>query len=144
MRICAVIYTICTITLSANDLINDLNHFKWNSRGKRSRVILRFIMATLCDDLNCHKVLKLFLQSCSDLFFSYLTNRELGILDRAITDINLRKIYTQHAAVFYRTNRIQSFAELEWVMKRGIVLTKCNLDFYFENPKYTQCKSTFS
>ena len=28
MRICAVIYTICTITLSANDLINDLNHFE--------------------------------------------------------------------------------------------------------------------
>ena len=101
-------------------------------------------MAILNDDLNCCKVLKLFLQSCSDLFFSYLTNRELGVLDRIITDVNLRKIYFQHAAIFYQANKILSLAELEWIMKRDILLTKCHLDFYFENPKYSQCKSTFS
>ena len=63
-------------------------------------------MATICDDSNSYKVLKLFLQSCSDLFFSYLTNRELGVLDRVITDVNLRKIYFQQAAIFYQHNKV--------------------------------------
>ena len=79
-----------------------------------------------------YKVIKLFLQSCSDLFFSYLTNRELGLLDRAIKDVNLRKVFIQQAGLFYLNNSIGSLAELEWILKRGIVITKCHLDFDFE------------
>ena len=79
-----------------------------------------------------YKVLKLFFQSCSDLFFSYLTNRELGLLDRTIKDVNLRKIYFQQVGMFYLNNLIGSLAELEWILKRGIVITKCHLAFDFE------------
>ena len=92
-------------------------------------------MATICDDSSSYKVLRLFLQSCSDLFFSFLTNRELGVLDRVITDVNLRKIYFQQSAIFYQTNRIKSFEELEWVFMRDILLTNCHLAFEFEGIK---------
>ena len=93
-------------------------------------------MATICDDSSGYKVLKLFLQSCSDLFFSYLTNRELGVLDRVITDINLRKIYFQRAGLFYSNNKIQSLDELEWILMKGIVISKCHLAFEFEGKHY--------
>ena len=89
-------------------------------------------MASICDDSTSYKVLKLFLQSCSDLFFSYLTNRELGVLDRVITDINLRKIFFQQAAIFYQRNKVTFLDEMEWILARGIVLTKCHFDFDFE------------
>ena len=88
-------------------------------------------MATIIDDLSSYKVIKLFFQSCSDLFFSYLTNRELGVLDRVITDINLRRIYFQQVGLFYDSNKIKSLSELKWIMKRNIKLVKCHLDFYF-------------
>ena len=88
-------------------------------------------MTTIYDDSSSYKVLKLFLQSCSDLFFSYLTNRELGVLDRVITDINLRKIYFQRAGLFYQDNNVESMDEMEWVLTRSIFLTKCHLDFEF-------------
>ena len=81
------------------------------------------------------------------IFFSYLTNRELGILDRVITDINLRKIYIQQAGQFYSKNKIKFKDELKWIMKRGIVLTKCHLDFDFEgkNHRYIHhCLHTYS
>ena len=90
-------------------------------------------MASLNDEENSHKVLKLLLQSCSDVFFSYLTNRELGILDRVITETNFRKIYLQQAYLFYQNNKIRFLDELEWIMKRNISLTKCHLDFEFES-----------
>ena len=90
-------------------------------------------MATIYDDSSSYKVLKQLLQSCSDLFFSYLTNRELGVLDRVITDVNLRKIYFQQAAIFYQHNKVASLDEMEWISARGIVLTKCHFDFDFES-----------
>ena len=89
-------------------------------------------MATIYDDSSSYKVLKQLLQSCSDLFFSYLTNRELGILDRVITDVNLRNIYFQRAGLFYLNNKIKSLNEMEWILMKGIVITKCHLDFEFE------------
>ena len=96
------------------------------------QIDFKFIMATIYDDSSSYKAFKLFLQSCSDLFFSYLTNRELGIIDRVITDVNLRKIYFQQAYIFYQNNKIGSLAELEWILIRGIVLNKCHLTFEFE------------
>ena len=89
-------------------------------------------MATLNDDKSSYKVIKLLLQSCRDIFFPYLTNRELGLLDRIITDINLRKLFFQQAGQFYLTNKFQSLDELDWVMKRSFIVTKCHLDFEFE------------
>ena len=89
-------------------------------------------MASYNDELTSYKVLKLLLQSCHDLFFSYLTNRELGILDRVITDVNMRKIYLLQAKHFYFKNKVQSLDELEWIMMRNISMTKCHLDFDFD------------
>ena len=114
---------------------SDLLIFVKRGKDRRRIVDLKgfyFIMVTICDDSSSYKVFKLFLQSCSDLFFSYLTNRELGILDRVITDINLRKIYFQQVAIFYQTNQMKSLAELEWILTRCIIITKCHLDFDFE------------
>ena len=89
-------------------------------------------MAAVNDDRSIYKVIKLLLQSCGDIFFPYLTNRELGVLDRIITDISLRKLYFQQAGKFYLTNKFQSLDELDWVMKRSFIMTKCHLDFEFE------------
>lgn len=84
------------------------------------------------EDQSSYKVIKLLLQSCCDLFFPYLTNRELGLLDRIITDIILRKIFFQQAGQFYLNNKIKSLDELNWVMKRELRITRCHLDFDFE------------
>ena len=84
------------------------------------------------EDQSSYKVIKLLLQSCSDLFFPYLTNRELGLLDRIITDIILRKIFFQQAGQFYLNNKIKSLDELNWVMKRELRITRCHIDFDFE------------
>ena len=89
------------------------------------------------DDSNSYKVLKLLLQSCNHLFFSYLTNRELGLLDTLISDVNLRQIYWKQAERFYLCNKIQSLEELNWILKRNIHITKCYLDFEFEGKRYT-------
>ena len=89
-------------------------------------------MAIIIDDSEGYNVLELLLQSCTDLLFSYLTNRELGILDRVITHVNLRRIYFREAAHFYLNNKIQSLDELSWILKRNIHITKCHLDFDFE------------
>ena len=91
------------------------------------------MMEVLDDDKRC-KVLKLLLQSLGDSFFSYLTNRELGKLDSAISgsNINLRKLYIKEASIFYLKNKIKSMYELWWIMRRGFILTKCHLDFAFE------------
>ena len=89
-------------------------------------------MATFNDDKSSYKVMKLLLQLCCDIFFPYLTNRELGLLDRIITDLSLRKLYLQQAGQFYLTNKFQTLAELKWVMKRELIITKCHLDFDFE------------
>ena len=90
-------------------------------------------MEVLDDDKWC-KVLKLLLQSFGDSFFSYLTNRELGKFDSAISgsNINLRKLYIKEASIFYLNNKIESIHELRRIIKRGIILSKCHLDFAFE------------
>ena len=114
---------------------SDLFARNWRQLTSESLIYLLDLlqhMATIHDDLSSHKILKLFIQSCSDLFFSYLTNRELGVLDRVITDINLRQIYFHQAGLFYLNNKVQSLAELKWIMKRNIKLVKCNLDFSFD------------
>ena len=81
------------------------------------------------DDSTSYKVLKLLLQSSSDLFFSYLTNRELGVIDQIITDINMRQIFFIQTEYFYLSNKIQSLGESNWILKRKINITKCHLDF---------------
>ena len=70
-------------------------------------------MAIIEDDSKSYKVIKLLLQSCNDLFFSYLTNRELGVLDIVISDINLRFVYLEQATRFYLYNKVQSLGELD-------------------------------
>ena len=90
-------------------------------------------MAIIVDDSEGYKVLELLLlESSNHLFFSYLTNRELGVLDTVITDLNLRSIYFREAFHFYLNNKIQSLDELSWILKRNIHITKCHLDFEFE------------
>ena len=84
------------------------------------------------DDSTSYKVLKLLLQSSSDLFFSYLTNRELGVIDQIITDVNLRQIFFKQTGRFYLSNKIKSLGELNWILKRMISISKCHLDFCFE------------
>ena len=54
------------------------------------------------------------------------------ILDRVITDVYLRKIYFQQVGMFYSGNKTKFKDELKWILMRGIVLTKCHLDFEFE------------
>lgn len=70
------------------------------------------------DDIKSYKVLKLLLQSLDGLFYSYLTNRELGKLDSAISDIDLRRIYFKEAGTFYLIYAFESWAELKWIIKR--------------------------
>lgn len=89
-------------------------------------------MAGVKDDSNSYKVLTFLLQSCSDLLFAYLTNRELGVLDRVTTDVNLRKTYLLQAGHFYIKNKVKSLDELEWILVRNIFITKCHLDFDFD------------
>ena len=87
-------------------------------------------MDLIVDDSKSYKVINLLLlESSYDLFSSYLTNRELGVLDNVISDINLRFVYLEQAARFYLYNKVQSLGELEWILKRNINITKCRLDF---------------
>ena len=90
-------------------------------------------MAIVEDDSKRYKVFRLLLlESSNELFFSYLTNREVGVLDRVITNVDLRRIYFREAAHFYLNNKIQSLAELKWILKRNIHITKCHMDFELE------------
>ena len=90
-------------------------------------------MTIVEDDSKRYQVFRLLLLESSDeLFFSYLTNRELGVLDRVITKVNLRRIYFREAFHFYLKNKIQSPAELKWILKRNIHITKCHMDFELE------------
>ena len=75
------------------------------------------------------QVLLLLLEACWDLFFPYLSQQDIGKLDTALTDKSLRKMYFTRLNKFCDTYSIDSPIELEWVMKRGIDLTICYLDF---------------
>ena len=71
------------------------------------------------------------LESSWDLFFPYLCNTDLGKLDSAFTDKSLRELYFSQLNKFYLLREITSLLELEWIMKRDIVLVKYLLDFQF-------------
>ena len=72
-------------------------------------------------------VLTLLLQSFKDIFFPYLTNRDLGKLDMAINDVNLRHIFTNEIRLFYSSNNIESLDELMWIVKRKVPLSNVHL-----------------
>ena len=69
------------------------------------------------------------LGSCGDRFFSYLLNEEVCKIDSALTEKILRPLHQHQACKFYLVNSILSSFELEWIIKRGIDLTICRLDF---------------
>ena len=76
-----------------------------------------------------HQVLTALFESCWDIFYPYLLNEDIGKLDSALTEKSLRKVYINRVSKFYLVNNIYSPSELEWVIKRGIDLTVCRLDF---------------
>ena len=76
-----------------------------------------------------HQALTALFESCWDIFYPYLLNEDIGKLDSALTEKSLRKIYAKHLSKFYLINNIYSPSELEWIIKRGIDLTVCHLDF---------------
>ena len=78
-----------------------------------------------------NQALIVLLECCWDLFFPYLCNADLGKLDSALTDKSLRELYFSQLNKFYLIREITSLLELEWIIKRGIVLVKCLLDFQF-------------
>ena len=76
-----------------------------------------------------HQVFMFLLGSCWDHLFPYLMNEDIGNIDSALTGKSLRRLYIHQVSKFYLVNGILSFAELEWILKRGIDLTICRLDF---------------
>ena len=64
-----------------------------------------------------------------DLFFPYLSNREIGKFDSALSEKSLRVTYFKQVSKFYLVNQINTTAEIEWILKRGIDLTVCRLAF---------------
>lgn len=76
--------------------------------------------------------LSFMLQTCWKLFFPYLSNLEIGKLDSALTDRNLRELYLDQVSDFYLSNEIYTEEELEWIIIRNISLTKCHLGFNVE------------
>ena len=77
------------------------------------------------------QVFTLLLESFSNLFYPCLSNNDIGKIDSALTEKSLRAIYLKQLNKFYLLNNIFSPAELEWIMKRAIDLTKCRLEFGF-------------
>lgn len=75
------------------------------------------------------------LETCSDMFFSYLSNKEIGKLDNVLTDVSLRNIYLSKVKDFYVVNKIYTRMELEWILARHISLTKCHLEFEIKGKK---------
>ena len=75
------------------------------------------------------QVFMFLLGSCWDHLYPYLLNEDISKIDSAITEKSLRRLYKYHACKFYLVNCILSYVELEWVLKRGIDLTVCRLDF---------------
>ena len=63
------------------------------------------------------------------LFYPYLSNRDIGKLDSALTEISLRKMFLTKVSDFYLVNKIYSKKELDWILTRNILWTKCHLAF---------------
>ena len=59
----------------------------------------------------------------------YLSNREISKLDRAITEILLRKVFFSQVGQFYEKKNIMSKGELDWILSRNIKLTSCHVAF---------------
>ena len=64
-----------------------------------------------------------------DLFYPYLLKNEVIKFDTALAEKSLREIYFKQVSNFYLSNSIYSVDELEWIIKRGIDLTVCRLEF---------------
>ena len=55
------------------------------------------------------------------LFYPYLSNRDIGKLDSALTEISLRKMFLTKVSDFYLVNKIYSKKELDWILTRNIL-----------------------
>ena len=55
----------------------------------------------------------------------------------------MRKIYFLKTTIFYSQNKVQSLDELEWILKRSIILTKCHLAFDFEGTRHLSIYHSF-
>ena len=77
----------------------------------------------------CQQVFNLLLETGRDHLYPYLLNDDIGKIDSALTEKCMREIYLNQASDFYLTNSIHLAAELDWIMKRGISLTICRLDY---------------
>ena len=75
------------------------------------------------------QVLALLLESFWDHFFVYLSIEEIVKIDTALTEKSLRELYFRQVGKFYVDRSILAFAELSWILKRGINLTTCLLYF---------------
>ena len=71
-----------------------------------------------------------------NILFPYLSNREIGKFDSALTEKSLRAIYFKKLSKFYLVNQISTVAELEWILKRGVDLTVCRLAFTYHDGNY--------
>lgn len=79
--------------------------------------------------LNGQRIIILLLEFCWDLLFPYLYGADLANIDSALTEKSLRAIYFKQVDKFYLSRIIWSVCELEWIMRRGISLTVCRLNF---------------
>ena len=69
------------------------------------------------------------LESC----WEYLPKSDICKLDSALTEKDLREAYFSQLGTFYTINSISSIRELEWIMKRGVKLTVCRLQFAYSS-----------
>ena len=76
-------------------------------------------------------VFMVLLGSCWDPFYPYLMNENIGRIDSALTEKSLRKLFLNQMSKFYLTNSILLEDELKWIIKRGIELSVCRLDFQY-------------
>ena len=75
------------------------------------------------------KFVLLQLESC----WEYLPKSDICKLDSALTEKDLREAYFSQLGNFYTINSINSIHELEWILKRGVRLTVCRLQFDYNN-----------
>ena len=55
-------------------------------------------------DISKPLALDFLLRNCWELFFPYLSNLEIGLIDSSLTDIPLRKVYLNKVSDFYLVN----------------------------------------
>ena len=69
------------------------------------------------------------LESFWEPLFPYLCFNDICKLDIAVTEKSLREVYFSRLGKFYTTHSIYSANELEWILKRGVKLAVCRLEF---------------